>query len=480
MSDPVDVLLRDPSEAELVAALERCYIAHPKGRGRWKTQIDEVAAYAEGQSAISTMTSPGRTTHVLLAWWSDHVGGKHVRVRGGDKVNLRTHLSRLDRDARPPLWQVYPERVYRVKRGYAEPVWLASCACGVTGLPREVAWMGPRCGPCHDRREEGDLGAVSEGKTILRDGGVVNALAFAPDKEAIAAVIQNCLLLEIQPDSRENPLYGEPFDNFADTFAINPLMYSPDGRWLAFGESAAGQAILLDRSTNQLVTLSLDQHSQTGMQDMAFSPGSDHFTACDSWRRGCLFRWTGSIWAEVRSFEGVTAVAISGDGQRLAVGGSGGAVRLYSTDAGAKIGQVSTGARGHETVLFLAWAVDDKNLILLTGSDNDGEVRESPKLRRWNLMKRRETHSHSDFGTASLLAMSPDARYLASVYHDDQHSPSAIHFWDLVDWYDVGWIEWDPEDAVHALAFSPDNETLAIGTHYGRIKLVPWRQLLVG
>ena len=76
--------------------------------------------------------------------------------------------------------------------------------------------------------------------------------------------------------------------------------------------------------------------------------------------------------------------------------------------------------------------------------------------------------------------MSPDARYLASIRYDDRHSPAAIHFWDLVAWHDVGWIEWDPEDAVHALAFSPDNETLAIGTHHGRIKLVPWRLLLVG
>jgi len=294
MSDPVDVLMQDPGAADLVAALERASLSQVSASfagKRWTTQLAEVAAHAEGQMAITHTTGPrDRTTHVLLAWWSDHVGGKHVRVRGGDKVNLRTHLSRLDRDERPPLWQVYPERVYRVKRGDAEPVWLASCACGVTGVPREIAWMGPRCGPCHDRREEGDLGAVSEGKTILREGSVVDALAFAPANEMIAAVIQRYLLVEIQPDSGENPLYGETLEDPRHTFSLSPLSYSPDGRWLAFGEPAAGQAILLDRSTNQLVSLSLDPHSQTGIQDMAFSPGSDHFAACDFWRRGRLVR----------------------------------------------------------------------------------------------------------------------------------------------------------------------------------------------
>ena len=485
MSEPFDVLIRDPSEAELVAALERASVyasSRHVAEKRWTTQLDEVADNAEGHMAITQTTAAGgRTSHVLLVWWSDHLGSKHVRVRGGDKVNLKTYLSRLDHDERPPLWQVYPERVYRVKRGDSEPVWLASCACGVTGPPREIAWMGPRCGPCHDRREEGDIGAVSEGRTILREGSVVDAVAFAPNNEAVAAVIDRELLVEIGQNQGERSLFGDPSEEPRSRgIALVPLTYSPDGQWLAFGMSITGQALLLDLRTDQLVYLSLDDNdSPQDITDIAFSPAGDHFVACDYSRQGRLFRWTGSLWAEVRSFRGATAVAISTDGQRLAIGGSGGIVRLYSTDSGAKLGQVTTGARSEESVLFLAWTPKDDGLILLTGDEDAERFREDHQLRRWDLLKRRETH-YTDFGIPSLLAMSPDSRYLASIHHDDQHSPSAIHFWDLVAWHDIGWIEWDPEDTVHALSFSPDNETLAIGTHHGRIKLVPWRFLLVG
>ena len=94
MSDPVNVLIRDPSEAELVAALEQASVprtSESAAWNRWKTQREQVAANAEGQMAIAQLTGPrDRTTHVILAWWSDHLGSKHVCVRGGDKVNLRS------------------------------------------------------------------------------------------------------------------------------------------------------------------------------------------------------------------------------------------------------------------------------------------------------------------------------------------------------------------------------------------------------
>ena len=136
MSEPVNVLMQDPSEAALVAAFNRATLKADDFAGsRWKTQINEVANHTEGTMPIIRHTGPiDRTFHLLLAWWSDHRGSKHVRIRGGTKVNMRMHLSRLDHDERPPLWQVYPERIYRVKRGDAEPVWLASAVS--SSLPR--------------------------------------------------------------------------------------------------------------------------------------------------------------------------------------------------------------------------------------------------------------------------------------------------------------------------------------------------------
>ena len=116
MSKPFDVLLQDPNDAELIMALERASLQESPSFKRWETQLRAVAQDAEGQMAVTQLTRRGQSSHVLLAWWSDHRSCKHVRVRGGDKVNLRMHLSRLDRDERPPLWQVYPDRIYRVKQ----------------------------------------------------------------------------------------------------------------------------------------------------------------------------------------------------------------------------------------------------------------------------------------------------------------------------------------------------------------------------
>lgn len=329
------------------------------------------------------------------------------------------------------------------------------------------------------------MGVVEEGKTILREGRRVDALAFAPGSESVAAVIGKGALVQIRLAGTEMVLFGDWEEMRGSGEELSPLAFSPDGRWLAFGDSETGQLILLDTHSPQtyestpVTFLSIADSLSRAIHDITFSRSGDLLAACDSARLGRLFRWTGSLWAEVRSFRGATAIAFSGDGQRIAVGGSGGAVRLYSTDSGAKLGQITVGARSEESVLFLAWTPADEALILATGSDDFVGAQGIQRLHRWDLTKRRETHSDS-FGTPSLLAMSPGGRYLASVSHDELHSPSAIHFWELVAWHEVGWIEWDPEDAIHALAFSPDDETLAIGTHHGRIKLVPWRQLLVG
>ena len=94
MSEPFDVLMQDPSDADLVAAFEEASLSKVPASfagKRWTTQLAEVADNAEGQMAITHMTGPrDRTTYLLLVWWSDHLGSKHVCVRGGDKVNLRS------------------------------------------------------------------------------------------------------------------------------------------------------------------------------------------------------------------------------------------------------------------------------------------------------------------------------------------------------------------------------------------------------
>ena len=103
------------------------------------------------------MTGRGHLDFVSLAWWTDAVGRRHVRVEGESGREHRGASPPLpnNEDPRPPLAHVYPDRLFRRQRAGVD-VWLAACACGATGLPEALAWMGPCCGPCHDRRQEQD------------------------------------------------------------------------------------------------------------------------------------------------------------------------------------------------------------------------------------------------------------------------------------------------------------------------------------
>src|SRR5829696_6867942 len=114
MSASFNKLLLDPGEAALTAAL------------------DEVAENDEGRTQLEHATAGGRhSRYVFVAWWSDHQRRKHVRVTGGDTGlgGRDWHHSRLDDDPRPPIWHISPQRIFRVKRGDAEPAWLAACGC---------------------------------------------------------------------------------------------------------------------------------------------------------------------------------------------------------------------------------------------------------------------------------------------------------------------------------------------------------------
>jgi WD40 repeat protein len=95
----------------------------------------------------------------------------------------------------------------------------------------------------------------------------------------------------------------------------------------------------------------------------------------------------------------------------------------------------------------------------------------------WDLAWRKQKRS-LQLPVLSAAALSPDGRYLAWVSHDPKHSPAAIDFHDLEKWEPAGSVEWDLEDDVRDLAFSPDGQTLATGSWEGVVKLIPWRLLL--
>ncbi len=121
---------------------------------------------------------------LLLAWWTDVIGRKHVRVasepsspapRNGEPTPL------------PPfLALVYPDVCYLCRQPGRPPTWQVLCGCGLFGSPAELGWMGECCAACHDQREEGLQPPVF--RTVLAAHQQrVTSLAFLPDSQRLAA-----------------------------------------------------------------------------------------------------------------------------------------------------------------------------------------------------------------------------------------------------------------------------------------------------
>ncbi len=125
-----------------------------------------------------------RSTEALLVWWVDRLGRPHVRVAAQRREpgrELWEHRFAPPGDSRPPLWFVHPERVYLRTRPGEERELIAVCSCGASGPPEEIGWLGERCGPCHDRGEEG-AAQGGEGPAMLRgQGSAVVGVGFLED-----------------------------------------------------------------------------------------------------------------------------------------------------------------------------------------------------------------------------------------------------------------------------------------------------------
>jgi dipeptidyl aminopeptidase/acylaminoacyl peptidase len=492
MSDPFDRLLLHPTPAQLADALDQASGNAPSTESarRWRPILDEYATTADGRSQLEHISyGPGGVRFLSVAWWADHQGRKLVRVCGGlSQRGHQRHYSRMDRDLRPPLWHVGPERVYRVRRPGGEPEWLACCACGEVGPPARLAWMSQRCGGCHDRREEG--AALEEGITICDLPRSIYGLAYAPDgrRLAVSSGDQVLEVLELEAGEADDLFRG---DNCAGWEELRSVAWSPDGRWIAAVDPREEVIRLWDWSEEGVSEAEpLDTLNDEGggrSVGLAFSPDGAYLAAGYTDGRVLLYRREGGWptvgeWFTARGMHApVASLCFSPDGKSLVLGRRHGQVTILDVATGRRVDQISVSGAG-EDVGFVEATPDGERLVLLTAPGEEGldglsTMPERAILRLLSFATRGELHAHVLL-PPSLIALSPNGRHLAWVIHHTGRSPAEVVFWDVAEWRGAGALEWDCEDTITALAFSPGGEEIATGSQGGAVKLWPWRRLL--
>jgi hypothetical protein len=491
MADTLDCRLTQPSDEQLRAALHsvceaaRCNPPFPVwNRSTWESILERCRRQPEGHRQWE---QPGlHNAYLTLSWWTDPAGLRHYRIGAGDSTRLPVHRAwtRAPEDDRPPLWHVYPDRVFRRQENGTDD-WLAVCACGVVGPPASLGWRGERCGPCQDRREEGD--------------------------EA-------------------------PVENLADTLVFDPLpvealAVSHDGRWLAVAQRG-GSLHLHDLYTGERRVLRDGSTPPSLIRALAFTwnadqlviaPPEDILQALDCATGARLREFPGAVaptaivWApEDRAWGAVatngvllgsssrgsyfctrmpraTAVCFLPAGGTALVGWDGD-VRWFvlGEDHRWEPGeQLARPKSDSEAILYLG--VDDTGrfLLLVAGEPEEASLLDStsrrdactaevydlagpaPRLLFCSLVPR-----------PSAAAFSPDGRFLAFLVHDQQHSPTAVYFlaWSARNAGEVeqmsALLEWDSQEMLCDLCFLPDGSTLLTGGLDGTVKCWPWRRLV--
>jgi dipeptidyl aminopeptidase/acylaminoacyl peptidase len=397
---------------------------------------------------------------LTVDWWTDPVGRHSHRVTG-ERLVMETPAAWRALGPRtmkrPPMWQIYPERAFLRTRARRQE-WVVRCRCGACGTPPAVAWMGERCGPCHDLHEEGASARAPldgpERTTLTGHVGPVFGLAFAPHGGTLAtgSFDGTARLWDLATGRGRVTPRGR-------TRQIHAVAFSPDGRLLAAG-SDDGTVRLWDAQTwEERASL---RHDPAHGVSLAFSPDGRTLAVRHSgitlWhcspdlRRGAAI--TDDLYRGRIGFAGAGALLAGNDV-------SGRTLTLWDAATGQPLGTL----RGHgEVINQVAGSPDGKTLA--SASDDRTVI-------LWDLAareRRAQLRGHSAGVWA--VAFSPDGQTVASAGMDH-----TLRLWDAATGDEKAVLEWHPAP-IFSVAFSPDGRWLATGAYDGVVKLWPWTCLL--
>ncbi len=258
-----------------------------------------------------------------------------------------------------------------------------------------------------------EVGTALERHRLFGHTKPVKSVAFSPD---------NKLILSGGDDRTERVWQaktGKPISVVENKDLIKSVAFSPDSQ-LAVSATADRVIRLWDVASGRRLT-KFEGH--TGDITGAFFFPDGEKIVSSAWDRTVRF-WEAKTGQEVRCFGGgfsdlqwliILAVAISPNGQRLAVGGSDGLLRVWDTLDGREIVRIP----GHtDWITSLAFSPDGSRVI--TGSRD-------LTVRLWDLAAGREFHcfrGHQQH--VSAVAFNPDGRHAFSAAVD-----GVIRYWRL-------------------------------------------------
>jgi hypothetical protein len=488
----IDERLIDPEQPALARLLDRATRAAnarlPARRVRkdlfdWHQFVRRQRNRPEGSQVFNGGRGALPAALVKVAWWTDPIGRRHWRV-AGRRLQWCDAPGRDDPFAAFPLWHVHPDRLV-LRRARGPPELLAVCVCGEAGPPAAIGWTGERCGPCHDRLEEGSgpPPGPEVPLTLTRHTGPVGRLAFTADGRLVSGGADGRIILwDLGTGASEELLHRR-----AGT--IYHLAVSSRG--VVAATTSPTRVLLLDlKGDHNWRTVPL----RTTVYGLKFSPDGGRLAILGGVGLGAWLLDPAAAEATPPIFGGVPGNLVCLlEGAEAVVGGYPHGLLRLDLEIGA-FTPLLPATQGHEDLdetFFYEFdapvpaAVSPEGQWLALEWSHDGwagvHLHHFPTRRWWPLRQ--------EAPAGGVHAMRFTAWGELAVAHGD----GSLRLWDpgrqqLLGTFLTG-SQWrwvvpygTPNGfrGIGARAFSPDGSLVAESDHTGAVRVWPWRRLLLG